>query len=72
MNMKKIKILNFYKKYTLGFTLAEVMIVLVIIGVIAAISIRSINIVNTQQQGFNTKAEKNSIRYRTNNYNDDT
>ena len=41
-----------------GFTFAEALLVLVILGVIAAICIQSMKLYNGQQKGFDTKAEK--------------
>lgn len=45
------------KKYTYGFTLAEVLITLAIIGVVAALSIPSVTS-NGQQQEFKTGLRK--------------
>ncbi len=48
--------LNDNKKF--GFTMAEVLIVLVILGVVGAICLQSMKTYNPQQKGFDTKAEK--------------
>ena len=42
----------------LGFTMAEALLVLVILGVIGAICLQSMQTYNPQQKGFDTKAEK--------------
>lgn len=46
------------KSIKFGFTLAEALIVLVILGVIGAICLQAMQTYNPQQKGFNTKAEK--------------
>ncbi len=50
-----------------GFTLAEVLITLAIIGVVAAISIPSV-ISNSQQQEFKTGLKKSGFRFKFRDY----
>ena len=47
---------NYGKKF--GFTLPEALLVLIILGIIAAICMQSLKSYNAQQQGFDTKADK--------------